>query len=42
MKVQPGRKYRTMLIDATMTRNSTHTTVVRVDGREQELGRGGG
>lgn len=37
VKVHPGKKYSTMVIEATITRNNTHTTMVRAEGREHDL-----
>lgn len=37
VKVHPGKKLSTMIIEMTMMRNSTHTTMVRVEGREHDL-----
>lgn len=37
VKVHPGKKYSTIVIDATITRNNTHTTMVRAEGREHDL-----
>lgn len=37
VKVHPGKKQSTMVIEATITRNNTHTTIVRAEGREQDL-----
>lgn len=37
VKVHPGKKYSTMVIEATITRNNTHTTMVRAEGLEHDL-----
>lgn len=37
VKVHPGKKYITMAIDATITNNNTHTTVVWVEGHTHDL-----
>lgn len=37
VKVHPGKKYSTMVIDATITKTNTHTTMVRAEGREHDL-----
>lgn len=37
VKVHPGKKYRTMIIETMITRNSTHTTMVLAEGREHDL-----
>lgn len=37
VKVHPGKKYSTMVMEATITRNNTQTTIVRAEGREHDL-----
>lgn len=37
VKVHPGRKYRTMVKDATITKINTHTTIVRAEGLKHDL-----
>lgn len=37
VKKHPGKKYSTMVIDATITKNNTHTTMVRAEGRKHDL-----
>ena len=37
VKVHPGKKYSTMVMEATITRNNTQTTMVRAEGREHDL-----
>ncbi len=37
VKVHPGKKYSTMVMDTTITRTNTHTTMVRAEGREHDL-----
>lgn len=37
VKVHPGRKYRTMVIDATITKSNIHTTIERAEGLKHDL-----
>lgn len=37
VKVHPGRTYKTMVIDATITKSNTHTTIVRAEGLKHDL-----
>lgn len=37
VKVHPGKKYSTMVIETIITRNNTHTTMVRAEGLEHDL-----
>lgn len=37
VNVHPGRKYRTMVIDAIITKSSIHTTIERTEGLKHDL-----